>query len=99
MLATMLERIHTGKADVALFDQFQKVIDFNRGKGYCALINMPGPPIMSACDCFVKTSSFIFDTAATFKPSNRDSLRAMWKQSFFQPRSCLSCSRTRLSAN
>jgi NADH-quinone oxidoreductase subunit F len=52
MLATMLERIHQGKGDVALFDQFQKVIDFNRGKGYCALINMPGPPVLSALRLF-----------------------------------------------
>jgi NADH-quinone oxidoreductase subunit F len=52
MLATMLERIHQGKGDAALFDQFQKLIDFNRGKGYCALINMPGPPVLSALRLF-----------------------------------------------
>ena len=52
MLATMLERIAQGKADPALFEQFQKIIDFNRGKGYCALINMPGPPVMSALRLF-----------------------------------------------
>ena len=52
MLATMLERIARGKGDQALFDQFQKILDFNRGKGYCALINMPGPPIMSAIRLF-----------------------------------------------
>ena len=52
MLNTMLERIQQGKADAALFDQFQKIIDFNRGKGYCALIHMPGPPIMSALRLF-----------------------------------------------
>jgi len=52
MLSTMLERIHQGKGDAALFDQFQKVIDFNRGKGYCALVNMPGPPILSALRMF-----------------------------------------------
>ena len=52
MLATMLERIQQGKADAALFDQFQKILDFNRGKGYCGLINMPGPPIMSALRLF-----------------------------------------------
>ena len=52
MLATMIERIHQGKGDAALFDQFQKIIDFNRGKGFCALINMPGPPIMSALRLF-----------------------------------------------
>jgi NADH:ubiquinone oxidoreductase subunit F (NADH-binding) len=52
MLAAMLERIHQGKGDAALLPQFQKVIDFNRGKGYCALVNMPGPPVMSALRLF-----------------------------------------------
>jgi NADH-quinone oxidoreductase subunit F len=52
MLSTMLERIQNGKGDPALFDQFQKLIDFNRGKGYCALIIMPGPPILSALHLF-----------------------------------------------
>jgi NADH-quinone oxidoreductase subunit F len=52
MLSTILDRIHQAKGDAALFDQFQKVVDFNRGKGYCALINMPGPPILSALRLF-----------------------------------------------
>jgi NADH:ubiquinone oxidoreductase subunit F (NADH-binding) len=52
MLSAMLERIYQGKADAALYDQFQKIIDFNRGKGYCALINMPAPPITSALRLF-----------------------------------------------
>jgi NADH-quinone oxidoreductase subunit F len=52
MLSTMLERIHQGKGGAALFDQFQKILDFNRGKGYCALIHMPGPPVMSALELF-----------------------------------------------
>ena len=52
MLSTMMERIVHGKGEPALFDQFHKIIDFNRGKGYCALINMPGPPIMSALRLF-----------------------------------------------
>jgi NADH:ubiquinone oxidoreductase subunit F (NADH-binding) len=52
MLSAMIERVRSGKADAALFGQFQKVIDFNRGKGYCALINMPGPPILSALRLF-----------------------------------------------
>jgi len=51
-IAAMLERIRQGKAGTALFDQFQKVLDFNRGKGFCALINMPGPPILSALRLF-----------------------------------------------
>jgi NADH-quinone oxidoreductase subunit F len=52
MLSAMLERIQQGKAAAALLNQFQKIIDFNRGKGYCALINMPGPPILSALRLF-----------------------------------------------
>jgi len=52
MLSTMLERIQQGKGDAALLPQFQKILDFNRGKGYCALIHMPGPPITSALRLF-----------------------------------------------
>jgi NADH-quinone oxidoreductase subunit F len=52
MISTMLDRIHQGKGDAALLDQFQKIFDFNRGKGYCALINMPAAPVMSALRLF-----------------------------------------------
>jgi NADH-quinone oxidoreductase subunit F len=52
MLQALLERIQHGKGDSVLFDQFQKILDFNRGKGFCALIHMPGPPIMSAIRLF-----------------------------------------------
>jgi NADH-quinone oxidoreductase subunit F len=58
MLSTMLERIQQGKGEAALFDQFQKILDFNRGKGYCALVNMPGPPIMSALRLFREEFEF-----------------------------------------
>jgi NADH-quinone oxidoreductase subunit F len=52
MVAAALERIQQGKGDAALFNQCKMVIDFNRGKGYCALINMPGPPVLSAIQLF-----------------------------------------------
>lgn len=52
MLAALLDKIRQGQGDAGLFQQFQKVIDFNRGKGYCALIHMPGPPILSALRLF-----------------------------------------------
>ena len=58
MLSAILERIHQGKGGAALFDQFQKIIDFNQGKGYCALVNMPGPPIMSALRLFREEFEF-----------------------------------------
>ncbi len=52
MLAMTLDRVQQGKGDAGLFDQCRMVLDFNRGKGYCALINMPGPPVMSAIQLF-----------------------------------------------
>ena len=52
MLSTMLERIKQGTGNAAMLEQSQKSIDFNRGKGFCALINMPGPPILSAIRLF-----------------------------------------------
>jgi NADH:ubiquinone oxidoreductase subunit F (NADH-binding) len=48
MLVALLERIKDGRGDSVLYDQFQRLIDFNRGKGFCGLINMPGPPLISA---------------------------------------------------
>ncbi|MDP6558535.1 MAG: NADH-ubiquinone oxidoreductase-F iron-sulfur binding region domain-containing protein [Candidatus Binatia bacterium] len=52
MLAIMLKKVQGGQGEKALLDQFSKVISFNRGKGYCNLINMPGPPIESALSLF-----------------------------------------------
>jgi NADH-quinone oxidoreductase subunit F len=52
MLATMLKKIQQGQGGEALLDQFGKVIAFNKGKGFCNLINMPGPPIESALKLF-----------------------------------------------
>jgi NADH-quinone oxidoreductase subunit F len=52
MLTMLLERVQQGKGDQSLLDQCEKVLAFNRGKGYCALINMPGPPLLSAVRLF-----------------------------------------------
>jgi NADH-quinone oxidoreductase subunit F len=52
MISAILERIQQGRGDPALFDQFQKIVDFNRDKGYCALVNMPGRPVLSALGLF-----------------------------------------------
>jgi NADH-quinone oxidoreductase subunit F len=52
MLVALLERIHQGKGDAALYEQFAKVLEFNKGKGFCALIHMPGPPILSSLRLF-----------------------------------------------
>lgn len=61
MLAAMLKKVQQGQGGQPLLDQFSKVIDFNRGKGFCNLINMPGPPIESALRLF--RSDFEFHLA------------------------------------
>ena len=52
MLAAALDRVRQGTADRALLDQIPKIVEFNRGKGYCALINMPGAPVLRALRLF-----------------------------------------------
>ncbi|HEY2990709.1 MAG TPA: NADH-ubiquinone oxidoreductase-F iron-sulfur binding region domain-containing protein [Candidatus Binatia bacterium] len=52
MLATLLKKVQQGQGGAPLLDQFSKVIAFNKGKGFCNLINMPGPPIESALRLF-----------------------------------------------
>jgi NADH-quinone oxidoreductase subunit F len=52
MLAAILKKVQHGEGGQPLLDQFSKVISFNKGKGFCALINMPGPPIESALRLF-----------------------------------------------
>jgi NADH-quinone oxidoreductase subunit F len=52
MLAAMLKKVQQGQGNRDLLQQFGKVIDFNRGKGFCNLVNMPGPPIESALRLF-----------------------------------------------
>ena len=48
----LLKKVQQGQGNDALVDQFGKVIAFNKGKGFCSLINMPGPPIESAVRLF-----------------------------------------------
>ncbi len=61
MLATMLKKVQQGQGGQPLLEQFGKVISFNKGKGFCNLINMPGPPIESALRLF--RSDFEFHLA------------------------------------
>jgi len=61
MLAAMLKKIQQGQVGAAVLEQFSKVISFNKGKGFCNLINMPGPPIESALRLF--RSDFEFHLA------------------------------------
>lgn len=52
MLANTLDKVRQGQAPAQALDQIPKVLAFNKGKGYCSLINMPGPPILSAIQLF-----------------------------------------------
>jgi NADH-quinone oxidoreductase subunit F len=61
MLAAMLKKVQQGQGAPALLEQFGKVIQFNKGKGFCNLVNMPGPPIESALRLF--RSDFEFHLA------------------------------------
>ena len=51
-LAAMLKKVQQGQGGQPLLEQFSKLINFNKGKGFCNLINMPGPPIESALSLF-----------------------------------------------
>ncbi len=52
MLVAILKKVQQGEGQEALLGQLSKVLAFNKGKGFCALINMPGPPIESAVKLF-----------------------------------------------
>jgi NADH-quinone oxidoreductase subunit F len=51
-LATTLDKIRLGQVPAAALEQIPKLLAFNKGKGYCSLINMPGPPLLSAIQLF-----------------------------------------------
>jgi len=51
-LTVMLKKVQAGQGGQAILEQFGKIIAFNRGKGFCSLIGMPGPPIESAIKLF-----------------------------------------------
>ena len=51
-LAAMLKKVQAGQGGKPILDQFGKILAFNKGKGFCNLIGMPGPPIESAIKLF-----------------------------------------------
>jgi NADH-quinone oxidoreductase subunit F len=51
-LAMLMKKIQQGQGNLAILEQFGKVLAFNKGKGFCNLISMPGPPIESALKLF-----------------------------------------------
>jgi NADH-quinone oxidoreductase subunit F len=51
-LAMMIKKVQAGQGGQPILDQFSKILAFNKGKGFCNLIAMPGPPIESALKLF-----------------------------------------------
>ena len=51
-LAMLMKRIQQRQGNAAMLEQFGKLLAFNKGKGFCNLIAMPGPPIESALKLF-----------------------------------------------
>jgi NADH-quinone oxidoreductase subunit F len=51
-LTMMLKKVQAAQGGQAILEQFGKILAFNKGKGFCNLIAMPGPPIESALKLF-----------------------------------------------
>jgi NADH-quinone oxidoreductase subunit F len=51
-LTSLLKKVQQGQGGRPILEQFGKVLAFNKGKGFCTLIAMPGPPIESALNLF-----------------------------------------------
>jgi NADH-quinone oxidoreductase subunit F len=64
LLVNTLDKARQGQVGKQALDQIPRVLDFNKGKGFCSLIGMPGPPILSAIRLFQE------DFEAHFKTGN-----------------------------
>ena len=51
-LSMMMKKVQSGQGGQPILEQFGKILAFNKGKGFCNLIAMPGPPIESALKLF-----------------------------------------------
>lgn len=51
-LSMMMKKVQSGQGGQPILEQFGKILAFNKGKGFCNLIAMPGPPIESALKFF-----------------------------------------------
>ncbi len=51
-LSMLMKKVQEGQGGPPILEQFSKVLAFNKGKGFCNLIAMPGPPIESALKLF-----------------------------------------------
>ena len=62
-LSMLMKKIQQGQGNPAILEQFGKVLAFNKGKGFCNLIAMPGPPIESALKLFPADFQALLATA------------------------------------
>lgn len=51
-LFVLMKKVQQRQGNAAILEQFGKLLAFNKGKGFCNLISMPGPPIESALKLF-----------------------------------------------
>jgi NADH-quinone oxidoreductase subunit F len=51
-LTSLLKKVQQGQGGQPILEQFGKILAFNKSKGFCNLIAMPGPPIESALKLF-----------------------------------------------
>ncbi len=51
-LSMIMKKVQAGQGGQPMLEQFSKILAFNKGKGFCNLIAMPGPPIESALKLF-----------------------------------------------
>jgi NADH-quinone oxidoreductase subunit F len=51
-LTMLMKKVQAGQGGQPILEQFGKILAFNKGKGFCNLIAMPGPPIESAIRLF-----------------------------------------------
>lgn len=51
-ITTTLDKVRQGQLPAAALEQIPRLIAFNKGKGFCSLVNMPGPPLLSALQLF-----------------------------------------------
>lgn len=62
-LAMLMKRVQQKQGNAAMLEQFGKLLAFNKGKGFCNLIAMPGPPIESALKLFPEDFQALMATA------------------------------------
>ncbi|MBI4212754.1 MAG: SLBB domain-containing protein [Chloroflexi bacterium] len=67
-LARITSSIRTGRGSQAMLDQIPKLAAFSQGKGFCGLISMPFPPLMTAVRLFPEDWAYHIEHGACPSP-------------------------------